>query len=211
MSDNIIANSPQGLDNSPQGLEQINNADDAHAARVQRVLKNFRIIFKSVQRHSAIVEAQCGLSGSQLWAMWELLMSPGLKVGDLSKAMSIHQSTASNLLDKLEKRELVKRERRGPDQRVVRLFLTPEGLKTINRAPRPAQGVLNHTLLRLPDKALENLESGLTEIVANMNLKDESAALKPFTEQKSARGRKNRRVKGTTRLFFGFTLRALRR
>ena len=174
MPDDIIAN-------SPQGLEQINNAD-AHAARAQRVLKNFRIIFKSVQRHSAIVEAQCGLSGSQLWAMWELLMSPGLKVSDLSKAMSIHQSTASNLLDKLEKRELVKRERRGPDQRVVRLFLTPEGLKTINRAPRPAQGVLNHTLLRLPDKALESLESGLTEIVANMNLKDESAALKPLTE-----------------------------
>ena len=109
-------------------------------------------------------------------------MSPGLKVSDLSKAMSIHQSTASNLLDKLEKRELVKRERRGPDQRVVRLFLTPEGLKTINRAPRPAQGVLNHTLLRLPDKALESLESGLTEIVNNMNLKDESAALKPLTE-----------------------------
>jgi DNA-binding MarR family transcriptional regulator len=174
MSDDIIAN-------SPQGLEQINNPD-AHTARVQRVLKNFRIIFKSVQRHSAIVEAQCGLSGSQLWAMWELLMSPGLKVSDLSKVMSIHQSTASNLLDKLEKRELVKRERRGPDQRVVRLFLTPEGLKTINQAPRPAQGVLNHTLLRLPDKALESLESGLTEIVNNMNLKDESAALKPLTE-----------------------------
>jgi MarR family transcriptional regulator, organic hydroperoxide resistance regulator len=174
MSDDTIAN-------SPQGLEQINNPD-AHTARVQRVLKNFRIIFKSVQRHSAIVEAQCGLSGSQLWAMWELLMSPGLKVSDLSKVMSIHQSTASNLLDKLEKRELVKRERRGPDQRVVRLFLTPEGLKTINQAPRPAQGVLNHTLLRLPDKALESLESGLTEIVNNMNLKDESAALKPLTE-----------------------------
>jgi hypothetical protein len=55
-------------------------------------------------------------------------------------------------------------------------------LKTINRAPRPAQGILNHTLLRLPDKALESLESGLTELVTNMNLKDESAALKPLTE-----------------------------
>jgi DNA-binding MarR family transcriptional regulator len=175
MSDNTIAN-------TLQGLEQINNADDAHATRVQRVLKNFRIIFKSVQRHSAIVEAQCGLSGSQLWAMWELLISPGLKVSDLSKAMSIHQSTASNLLDRLEKRELVKRERRGPDQRVVRLFLTPEGLKIINGAPRPAQGVLNHNLLRLPDDALESLETGLAGLVANMNLKDESAALKPLTE-----------------------------
>jgi MarR family transcriptional regulator, organic hydroperoxide resistance regulator len=175
MSNDTIAN-------TLQGLEQINNAEDVHTARVQRVLKNFRIIFKSVQRHSAMVEAQCGLSGSQLWAMWELLISPGLKVSDLSKAMAIHQSTASNLLDKLEKRELVKRERRGPDQRVVRLFLTPEGLKIINQAPRPAQGVLNHTLLRLPDNTLESLETGLADLVANMNLKDESAALKPLTE-----------------------------
>jgi MarR family transcriptional regulator, organic hydroperoxide resistance regulator len=181
MSNDTIANTSQELEQINNALEQINNAD-AHTARVQRVLKNFRIIFKSVQRHSAMVETECGLSGSQLWALWELLMSPGLKVSDLSKVMSIHQSTASNLLDKLEKRELVKRERRGPDQRVVRLFLTPEGLKIINRAPRPAQGVLNHTLLRLPDKALESLETGLTEIVANMNLKDESAALKPLTE-----------------------------
>lgn|SRR5436305_837140 len=181
MSNDTIANTSQELEQINNALEQINNAD-AHIARVQRVLKNFRIIFKSIQRHSAMVETECGLSGSQLWALWELLMSPGLKVSDLSKVMSIHQSTASNLLDKLEKRELVKRERRGPDQRVVRLFLTPEGLKIINRAPRPAQGVLNHTLLRLPDKALESLEIGLTEIVANMNLKDESAALKPLTE-----------------------------
>jgi DNA-binding transcriptional ArsR family regulator len=116
MSDNIIANTSQELKQINNALEQINNADDAHTARVQRVLKNFRIIFKSVQRHSAMVEAECGLSGSQLWAMWELLISPGLKVSDLSKAMAIHQSTASNLLDKLEKRELIKRERRGPVQ-----------------------------------------------------------------------------------------------
>ncbi len=145
------------------------NASDTHAARVQRVLKNFQIIIKSVQRQSAMVEAHCGMGGSQLWALWELLMSPGLKVSELSRAMSIHQSTASNLLDKLERRNLVRRERRDPDQRVVRLFLTPEGLEVIHRAPPPAREVLMHALLRLSDKPLDELESGLAKVIANIN------------------------------------------
>lgn len=117
-------------------------------------------------------EAQCGLSGSQLQALWELFKSPGLKVSELSKAMSVHQSTASNLLDKLEKKGLIRRERRGPDQRVVRLFLTPDGLEIISRAPRPVQGLLAHTLLKLSDKTLGSLETGLAELVANQGLLD---------------------------------------
>lgn len=177
MTDETIANGRQGLER-----REVNYSDE-RTLRAQRVLKNFRIIFRSIQRHSDMVESQCGLSGSQLWVLWELLMSPGLKVSELSKAMSIHQSTASNLLDKLEKRNLIRRERRGPDQRVVRLFLTPEGLETVNRAPRPAQGVLTHTLLKLPDNTLEDIEAGLATLVANMNVKDELAALQPLTEE----------------------------
>ncbi|MHB1233487.1 MAG: MarR family winged helix-turn-helix transcriptional regulator [Burkholderiales bacterium] len=135
-----------------------------------------------MQKHSHWVETQCGVSGAQLWAMWELLISPGLKVSELSQAMSIHPSTASNLLDKLEKRGLVKRERKGPDQRVVRLFLTTEGLEIINRAPRPAQGVLTDTLCRLPDDTVQDLQRCLAQLVSRINLKDEAAALQPLSD-----------------------------
>lgn len=157
-------------------------AQDQRAEAVREVLKNFRVVFRSVQKHSHWVETQCGVSGAQLWAMWELLISPGLKVSELSRMLSIHPSTASNLLDKLEKRGLVKRERRGPDQRVVRLFLTTEGLEIINRAPRPAQGVLTDTLCRLPDNTLQDLRHCLAQLVSQINLKDEAAALQPLSD-----------------------------
>lgn len=149
--------------------------------RVREILKNFRIAFRSVQQHSHWVESQCGVSGAQLWAMWELLLAPGLKVSELSRSMAIHQSTASNLLDKLEKKGLVQRERKGPDQRVVRLFLTPDGLEVINRAPRPAQGVLTDALSRLPDTVLENLGQSIEMLVAQINMKDENAAMEPLS------------------------------
>jgi DNA-binding MarR family transcriptional regulator len=154
---------------------------DERTARTRAILRNFRIAFRSVQQHSHWVESQCGVSGAQLWAMWELLLAPGLKVSELSRAMAIHQSTASNLLDKLEKRGLVQRQRKGPDLRVVRLFLTPEGLEVVNRAPRPAQGVLTDALSRLPGNVLENLGQSIEMLVAEINMKDEKAAMEPFS------------------------------
>lgn len=154
---------------------------EERAPCIREILKNFRVAFRSVQQHSHWVESQCGVSGAQLWAMWELLLAPGLKVSELSKAMAIHQSTTSNLLDKLENKGLVRRERRGPDYRVVRLYLTSDGREVVSRAPRPAQGVLTDALSRLPDSALENLRQNMELLVAQINLKDEKAAMEPLS------------------------------
>ena len=148
---------------------------------LRATLKNFRLIFRSVKKYSQWVEAQCGVSSAQLWAMWELLETPGLRVSGLAQALSIHPSTASNLLDTLEKRALIQRERRGPDQRVVRLYLTATGLGLIGRAPRPAHGVLIDALKNLPGKTLRNLNADLGRLVSLMKVKDEAAALEPFS------------------------------
>lgn len=156
---------------------------NSRAERVREVLQHFRIAFRSVQKHADWVESQCGLSGAQLWALWELLMKPGMKVSELSKAMAIHQSTTSNLLDKLERKGLVQRARGGPDQRVVRLSLTTKGLDVINRAPRPAQGVLTDALERLPDETLVQLHSAMVTLTEELNIRDEQAALQPLSDR----------------------------
>jgi len=144
------------------------------------VLKRFRLIFKAVQQHSQWVETLCGVTSAQLWAMWELSRSPGLRVSDLAKAMSIHQSTASNLLDKLAKKGFVKRERVSEDQRVVTLSLTQEGLDVIGQAPAPAQGILQHALFQLPEAALQCLAKDLDALINEMEIKDDEAASQPL-------------------------------
>jgi DNA-binding MarR family transcriptional regulator len=127
------------------------------AAWPYEALKRFRLIFRAVQQHSQWVESRCGVSSAQLWAMSELSKTPGLKVTELAKAMSIHQSTASNLLLKLEKTGLIRRERPGSDQRVVRLYLTEPGRELVAKAPDPKQGLLQHALFELPDPVLTSL------------------------------------------------------
>lgn len=144
------------------------------------VLKQFRLIFKAVQQHSQWIETHCGVTSAQLWALWELSKNPGMKVTELAKAMSIHHSTASNMLDKLAKKELIMRERISQDQRVVTLKLTQEGIELLNRVSSPPQGILQHALFDLPEKVLKSLAMNLGVLVKEMNIKDDEAAMQPI-------------------------------
>lgn len=144
----------------------------------QNVLRALRLVFSSVQKHNQWIEQRCGIGGAQLWALWEVAETQDLRVSDLARRLSIHQSTASNLLDKLTNQGLVRRERSGPDQRVVYLRLTEKGRELISAAPRPAQNVIIDALQQIPDEALQQLDAGLAVLVQHLKVKDKSAEMK---------------------------------
>lgn len=87
--------------------------------------------------------------------------------------LGIHQSTASNLLDKLEDRGLVERRRREPDQRVVRVYLSDRATALLGESPDTSQDRLWNALQRLPDDRLERLAQDLDELRSAL---EESAA-----------------------------------
>ncbi len=140
------------------------------------VLEQFRVIVRSVRRHYLAVERQAGLSGAQLWALSEVGAKPGLKVGELARALALHPSTASNLVRRLHSLGLVRRERHGRDQRHVALFTTPKGAKVLARAPRPSIGVLQQALSELPPGRLRELHRALARVLSLMKVKSVAAA-----------------------------------
>ena len=146
------------------------------------VLEQFRILFKSARRHYYHVERQAGISGAQLWALAEVAANPGVEVGHLARTLAIHQSTASNLLRRLQTQKLVSRKRQGKDQRTVQLFATRKGLKVLKRAPQPLIGVLQQALSDLPRGSLQVLHRQLSKLIALMKAKDLEARAIPLSE-----------------------------
>lgn len=153
---------------------------DIRQNRMHKITKQLRVIFRAVQAHSKTVERQCGLSSAKLWMLWELFANPGLKVSELARALTIHPSTCSNMLDQLEDKGLIRRDRSKSDQRAVHLYLTDEGTTLLAKAPRPAQGTLSEALERLGDDHLLHLEDGLTKLIESMQIKDDKAGLIPI-------------------------------
>lgn len=153
-----------------------------NTSAARETLRQFRVIFGAVRQHFQTVEKACGVSGAQIWAMAALHQTPGMKVSELAQALSIHTSTASNLLDKIEKSGLIRRERNHADQRVVQLYLTEAGQQALDQAPQPLTGILTHALDQLPDDALARLNQDLAVLIAHMGAIDTQAAQKPLSE-----------------------------
>ena len=53
----------------------------------------------------------------------------GIEMSYFSKRLGIDNSTATRLIDGLEKKKLVERKRNSPDNRVIKVFLTKRGEK----------------------------------------------------------------------------------
>jgi len=149
---------------------------------VLEVLKQFRLIYGSVRQHFRRIEAACGVSGSQLWLLQEIESAPGIGVSELARRLSIHQTTCSQLVEKLVRGSYVRKIRSTQDQRRVGLTLTTRAAKALRNAPGPAEGVLPEALAELPNAALHSLSSQLQKVIAELGLRDEKSAGRPLAD-----------------------------
>ena len=154
----------------------------AKQRKMLEVLAQFRVVLKAIRSHYQSVERRAGISGAQLWALARVAESPGLNVGALAKSLAIHQSTASNLLRKLQQLSLVERRRRGKDQRSVQIFATGKGRALLRRSPQPLIGVLQQALMDLPEANLASMHRQLAALIASMKGKDLAARATPLSE-----------------------------
>lgn len=141
---------------------------DADAQSAEKTFATILRLFRVVQANLQTMEQASGLSGSQLWALWQISATPGLKVTGLAEALRVHPSTASNLVDRLQNRGLVQRNRDTTDTRVVHLALTAEGCKKVEQMPGPLQGHLRDALHRLPKDQLHSLHDAVTSLLKDM-------------------------------------------
>jgi DNA-binding MarR family transcriptional regulator len=146
-----------------------------------QVLRQFRQVFNAVKTHFQQVEKRVGMGGAQVWALSVVHDNPGIGVGDLARAMDIHQSTASNLVRALVERGLVAAGKHGSDRRAVQLHLLPAGGKVLKRSPAPYSGVLPVALAALDAKTLKRMEKDLAKLLAVLNA-DENAGGIPLAE-----------------------------
>lgn len=158
-----------------------------------RVLRRFRLVFNAVKSHFRAVETKAGISGAQLWALSVIQAQPGIGVGDLARAMDIHQSTASNLLRVLVDKELVVSGRDGEDRRAVQLQVTPRGARALARAPGPFAGVLPEALRRLDRPTLARLDRDLALLIEELGVDGRGAGIPLGAGDEQERPRGTRR------------------
>lgn len=150
---------------------------------VMDVLQQFRVIYGSMRQYFRLVEERCGLPGSQMWVLQEVGRSPGLGIGELSRRLGVHQSTASLMVDKLVALGMLEKARHSGDHRRVGLQLAAAGAALLERLPGPAEGILPEALSSLAPVVLKTLHINLEELIHNLSGTDRDAAGMPLADQ----------------------------
>jgi len=142
----------------------------------QEVLRSLRRIFHAVDRHSRRLARIHGLTEPQAICLNAINRAGELNPGQLARIVSLSPPTVTGILDRLERRGLIKRERTARDKRQVVVRLTNTGRDLLNNSPPPLQERFTRRLTGLPASRQRQIARSLNEVVKLMEAEDIEAA-----------------------------------
>ncbi len=108
-------------------------------SKSQDVLVLLRQIIRVTDMHDKQLSRMTGLTMPQLMTMQTLNSEGPITIGVLARKMNLAQATVTSILDRLELKGLVKRERSQSDKRKVLACPTPAGIELLKSAPTTLQ------------------------------------------------------------------------
>ncbi|GGA36120.1 MarR family winged helix-turn-helix transcriptional regulator [Psychrobacillus lasiicapitis] len=134
-------------------------------AFLEKELRHISGIIK--QRGRQILNAYT-ITPPQFVALQWLLELGDMTIGDLSTKMYLAFSTTTDLIDRMERSELVQRVRDEQDRRVVRIHLLAEGERIIEEVIDKRQQYLKDILGQFNEKEVANLSILLEKLHQEM-------------------------------------------
>jgi DNA-binding MarR family transcriptional regulator len=134
-----------------------------------KILRSLRRITRAIDLHSRWMASHFGLTVPQLVCLRTLAQRDDITPSALSREVDLSQATITGIIDRLVKRDLVKRQRSETDRRRVALTITPEGNKLLAASPSPLQERFLNRLSELPEENQRVIETVLEQVVRMMD------------------------------------------
>lgn len=129
--------------------------------KYDELLVSLRRVIRAIDLYSKKLSKESGLTSPQLIVMQEIFNNDDVMVKDIANHINLSSATVTSILDRLEARGYVVRERSTIDKRKVGVRLTAAGTNAFNNAPTLLQ---EHFIKRF--EALDEWEQ--TQLVSTM-------------------------------------------
>ena len=140
------------------------------------ILIALRRVIRAIDQHSRNLVQSHGLTGPQALMLTEIVRSEGMTGSELAKRVSLSQATVTDVVKRLESRELLERTRDEEDRRKILLRATSQGQALVKQSVPLLQERFQVRLNDLKDWEQLQLLSSLQRIAEMMNAEDLDAA-----------------------------------
>lgn len=130
-----------------------------------RILSALRRITRSIALHSRQLAACSNITAPQLICLRAVIESGPLTATAISRCIHASPSTVVGILDRLEDKGLIQRERGREDRRIVFVTATEAGIALARETPSPLQKKLADALNALPELEQATITMSLERIV----------------------------------------------
>lgn len=135
---------------------------------ITTIEKRLRYISGMIKQNGRKILHNYPITSPQFVALQWLLEEGDLTIGELSHKISLAFSTTTDLVDRMEKNELVERIRDEKDRRVVRIHLLEKGKVIINEVIIKRQEYLQEVLEGFSEEDAESLNKVLDLLYERM-------------------------------------------
>lgn len=130
--------------------------------------KELRYVAGIIKQQGRRILKNYTITPPQFIALQWLFEHGDMTIGDLSNRMFLAFSTTTDLVDRMEKNNLVKRVRDEQDRRVVRIHLLTEGERVIEEVIDKRRQYLNTVLSDFDNEEIKSFSSLLTKLHEEM-------------------------------------------
>ncbi len=132
------------------------------------ILFSLRRIIRAIDQHNKQLSVEYNLTVPQLVSLRHLLLHGPSTPGNLAKAVYLSQATITGILDRMEAKGLIERQRSQTDRRKQIVSLTQKGDEFARSLPWPLQERFAQSLAELDDAELASIDETLKRIVDMM-------------------------------------------
>lgn len=147
----------------------------------QRVLLALRQVIRAVDLHSRWMLSQYHITGPQLITLLTIEKEAPVTASAIASHILLSPSTVIGILDRLESKGLIQRDRDLKDRRMIWISLTEQGKIVAANAPSTLQDTLAEAIVRLPETEVLKIVESLERIVELMQMDNVEIGPKPDT------------------------------
>jgi len=134
----------------------------------ENIMTSLRRIIRAIDLYNRNLGARFRLTVPQLVCLRQLSNGGPNTPGRLANHVHLSQATVTGILNRLEDRGLVLRERKETDRRRVTISLTEKGCRVVASAPMPLQDDFFRRLSALSREEQASIDQVLMQIAAMM-------------------------------------------
>ncbi len=139
-----------------------------YSSEVASMEKDLRYIAAIIKQQGRRILSNYTITPPQFIALQWLFEHGDMTIGDLSNRMFLAFSTTTDLVDRMEKNNLVKRVRDEQDRRVVRIHLLSEGERVIEEVIDKRRVYLDTVLADFDEQQVKGFSNLLSKLLLEM-------------------------------------------